>query len=371
MSAPAPVWRRAAPVLGAAPRQRRAAAAAAAARGPGPASRAPPPEQPGPPQELVPWIDVSRAPVEDREELRRCVAVVPDFVSAEEERALVEQGEAHFRSEGMGYARGPGWATGGCIDLYREYDSDPDRWTGAAAAAVSRLRRCLTALLCAQRSGRSLQGLLCLPALASLWWGPASGPLPHAGVYPGDRVIDLCRGGRITPHVDDQDSFGALIFTVNLLSPCVVRFRAVPRRADRGNFPSVRESPGHADCLVPRRALYAFTGLARYGYTHEVLGGDAPRFVVPAPQPPGSAPAAVERGRRVSLVCREAGPSHSGRSAAELAAVSTPPAAAAPVGPGTHWPTRDQLRRELPGPGAAEDLMSWMGDPRQDTPLPY
>ena len=76
----------------------------------------------------------------DRAELAASVAVLPDVVSRAEEAGLERFASAAFAQRGLDYLRGPGWATGGCIDHYREYDQELAGWDEPGAAVLRRLR---------------------------------------------------------------------------------------------------------------------------------------------------------------------------------------------------------------------------------------
>lgn len=298
------------------------------------------------------FLDVSRCCAAHQGALRQSVVVLPDFVSVEEEHALVAFAEAGFGARGMhAYARGPGLETGGCIDCYREFDVPPDELRAAQlpGAVVRRMRGLLKLLTmtqwCASKeeeeagspqdtgfSPHSLQqGADTLLALETMDYN-----LPDEVLYPTHRIIDLAAdGGVITPHVDEQDRFGRFVLVLNLMTDCVIRLRALPPLEDRKRWlPCPAE---FADVIVPQRGAYLLSGLARYAYAHEVL----------------SVAATLRPARRVSLVGRDAGPALSplgdGAFAPERVAGEA-------VGLGTHWPRITTQLGEL----TARDVAQWL-----------
>ncbi|KAL8013381.1 putative alpha-ketoglutarate-dependent dioxygenase alkB 7 [Plasmopara halstedii] len=73
-------------------------------------------------------------------------------------------------------------------------------------------------------------------------------------------VIELAEDGYIKPHVDSIKFSGRVVAGLNLLSPCIMRFREV-------NGDSV------IDAYLQRRSMYMVTGRIRYHYTHEIMPG--------------------------------------------------------------------------------------------------
>jgi len=255
--------------------------------------------------------------------------------------------------EGLGYARGPGTATGGCIDRYREYDTAFDGvGDEEAQAAVRRLRGVVKMLALAHgtpgAAGEDSFSLAAMPAgdQSAAALGVIDSTVPDSLIYPSCRVIDLAAdGGVITPHVDDQTMFGRFILVLNLLTDAVIRLRALPpleRGADwwppEGEF---------ADVAVPRRGVYLLAGLSRYAYTHEVLPGSGAGGLLSCQG------RSWPQGRRLSVVVREAGPALSPLGGAAFAPELV---AGEAVGPGSHWPCRESP----PGEALAAKLSAWM-----------
>lgn len=297
--------------------------------------------------------DLSRVRLPHRDALRDSVTVLPDFVSAEEELAVVRTAERHFAAEGLQYARGPGTATGGCIDCYREYDAVFDGGGDEeAAAAIRRLRGVvkMLALTHSTHTGASEGGF----SLATMPAGDQTHAalniidqsVPNALLYPSYRVIDLAAdGGVITPHVDDQTTFGRFILVLNLLTDTVIRLRALPPLQQGADWWPPEDE--YADVAVPRRGVYLLAGLSRYAYTHEVLSGSSPGELL------SWGGRSWRQGRRISVVVRDAGP---GISPSGEAAFAPELVAGEPVGPGSHWPRRETpLDKEL-----ARRLGAWM-----------
>lgn len=314
------------------------------------------------------FLDVSRCCAAHQVALRHSVVVLPDFVSTEEERALVAFADVGFAARGMhDYARGPGLETGGCIDCYREFDVPHEELqaTQLPGAVIRRMRGLLKVLTmtgwCASNEeARGPQHTEFSPhslqpnAETSLALTTIDYNLPDDVLYPTHRIIDLAAdGGVITPHVDEQDRFGRFVLVLNLMTDCVIRLRSLPPLEDRKRWlPCPAE---FADVVVPQRGAYLLSGLARYAYAHEVLSGDNTATATTDSVNGETAAAALplRRGRRVSLVARDAGPALSplGDGAFALEHV-----AGEAIGLGTHWP---RITTQL-GNLTARDVARWL-----------
>ncbi|KAK6631298.1 hypothetical protein RUM44_005824 [Polyplax serrata] len=101
-------------------------------------------------------------------------------------------------------------------------------------------------------------------------------PLKHV------HVLDLEENGVILPHIDSIKFCGTTIAGISLLSDSVMRL-----------VHDVNKSK-IVDVFLRRRSLYIMTGVARYLYTHEILGTDNSRFRNEV----------VKKGRRISIICR-------------------------------------------------------------------
>ena len=97
-------------------------------------------------------------------------------------------------------------------------------------------------------------------------------------------AIELEPSGEIRPHVDSVKFSGGFVAGVSLLSAAIMTLE----RADAG---AARRGHG-GRLLLPPRSLYV-SGAARFEFTHRIGGGAF-----------GGAP--VERGRRLSLIFRDA-----------------------------------------------------------------
>lgn len=298
------------------------------------------------------FADLSALPEEHQNALRQCVVVVPDFVSIAEEQSLVEVSDEQFAAKGLDYERGPGMSTGGCIDKYREYDAHPADFGNASAGEVIRRMRAVLKVLAVTRQADGFPGsgfsLDKMPRgeEATMALGVIDASVPEEVLYPVHRVIDLAPdGGVITPHVDEQDTFGRFILVLNLLADSVIRLRRLPplSRGDQWS-PCLDE---FADVAVPRRGAYLLEGLSRYAYAHEVLSGSGPAHEL------SWSGRSWRRGRRLSIVGRDAGPV---LSPLDQKAFAPTIVAGELVGPGTHWPCRGTALDE----GSMAKLAAWV-----------
>lgn len=95
-------------------------------------------------------------------------------------------------------------------------------------------------------------------------------------------ILDIKKAGYIKPHVDAVRFCGNTIAGISLLSSAVMRLVHTDNKEQ------------YADALLKRRSLYIMRDVARYKFTHEVLGEECSKFkgtVVP-------------RDRRISVICR-------------------------------------------------------------------
>ncbi|XP_071453829.1 alpha-ketoglutarate-dependent dioxygenase alkB homolog 7, mitochondrial [Hetaerina americana] len=97
-------------------------------------------------------------------------------------------------------------------------------------------------------------------------------------------VLDLAEKGFIKPHIDSVRFCGDIIAGLSLLSSSIMR------------LVHENEKSKYVDVLLQRRSLYIMTGTARYDFTHELL--DKERSIFKNDR--------VERGRRLSIICRNA-----------------------------------------------------------------
>ncbi|KAM3957853.1 alpha-ketoglutarate-dependent dioxygenase alkB homolog 7, mitochondrial [Aphomia sociella] len=171
--------------------------------------------------------------------------VLPDFVTEEEEIALVAELEPYLKKMRYEFDH---WDN--AIEGFRE--TERSQWSAENARVFSRVRG--VAFSCAS----------------------AGEPLPHV------HVLDLAATGHIRPHVDAVRFCGEVIAGISLLSSAVMRLQHEQR-------PQLR-----LDALLPRRSLYIMRGSARREFSHAVL----------APAACGWRGQRVARGRRLALITR-------------------------------------------------------------------
>ncbi|XP_063220252.1 alpha-ketoglutarate-dependent dioxygenase alkB homolog 7, mitochondrial [Bacillus rossius redtenbacheri] len=95
-------------------------------------------------------------------------------------------------------------------------------------------------------------------------------------------ILDLAENGFIKPHVDSIKFCGNTIAGLSLLSDSVMRLCHTV------------EKDKVVDVLLKQRSLYIMKGIARYEYTHEILGSNVPNLMNYT----------VHKSRRVSVICR-------------------------------------------------------------------
>lgn len=193
-------------------------------------------------------VDITSWNEEQEPELRRAVLadmqVYPDFITEKEENALLQELEPVLRRMRYEFDH---WDN--AIHGFRE--TERRDWSEEGSAVLSRVR-----------------------ALAFSAGGAR--PLPHV------HVLDLAAAGHIKPHVDAVRFCGDVIAGLCLVSSAVMEL--------------VHTEKPHLQlhALLARRALYIMKGVARYSFSHAVLGGTSSVW----------RGAAVPRGRRVALICR-------------------------------------------------------------------
>ena len=193
-------------------------------------------------------VDFSAAPPG----LRECVRVIPEFVTRDEERALAAELDPIFARQRY---RRDHWD--GVITGYKE--TERHAWAREEnAAVVERARRAITA------GGDDVTA-----------WLPT-----HA--------IELEPSGEIRPHVDSVKFSGGFVAGVSLLSAAIMTLERADAGAERA-----ADTVDTVRLLLPPRSLYVLSGAARFEFTHRIGGGAF-----------GGAP--VERGRRLSLIFRDA-----------------------------------------------------------------
>ncbi|CAH2052513.1 unnamed protein product, partial [Iphiclides podalirius] len=170
--------------------------------------------------------------------------VFPNFVTEEEESALLAEVEPQLKKLRYEYDH---WDN--AIEGYRE--TERDRWSDQNAAILRRIHE--TAFR------------------------------PETQLLPRAHILDLSAAGYIKPHVDAVRFCGDTIAGLCLLSSAVMRL--------------VHEAKPdlQLDALLERRCLYVMSGVARYEFSHAVLGGDDSIWRGKR----------LPRKRRVAIICRE------------------------------------------------------------------
>ncbi|XP_048871739.1 alpha-ketoglutarate-dependent dioxygenase alkB homolog 7, mitochondrial [Brienomyrus brachyistius] len=177
------------------------------------------------------------------EKLRGQVEVRENFISEEEERALLRELEPGLKKKRYEFDH---WDD--AIHGYRE--TERLRWGPECEAVLERIR-----------SAAFPQGSQLL------------GPV---------HVLDLDQKGYIKAHIDSVKFCGSTIAGVSLLSDSVMR------------LVSEDKVEHWADLLLLRRSLYIIRDRARYKFTHEVLKDEDSFFLGER----------IPRERRISVICR-------------------------------------------------------------------
>lgn len=176
-------------------------------------------------------------------ELMKSIFIHQDFLSENEEESLLIELEPYLKR--MRYESGH-WDN--AIKGYRE--TERVNWNSTNSLIIDKIKKIAF----------KLQDV----------------PLKHV------HILDLEENGVIMPHIDSIKFCGSTIAGVSLLSDSVMRL--------------IQENNKNyiLDILLKRRSLYIMTGLARYNYTHEILGNENSKF--------GSKE--VRKSRRISVICR-------------------------------------------------------------------
>ncbi|XP_071028686.1 alpha-ketoglutarate-dependent dioxygenase alkB homolog 7, mitochondrial [Oncorhynchus clarkii lewisi] len=175
--------------------------------------------------------------------LRGQVEVRTEFISEEEEGALMKELEPGLRKKRYEFDH---WDD--AIHGYRE--TERAQWGAVCEGVMDRLR-----------------------AVAFSEGSPLLGPV---------HVLDLDKAGYIKPHIDSVKFCGSTIAGLSLLSDSVMRLVRKDEPAEWLNL------------FLPRRSLYILRDQARYKFTHEILKDDESLF----------SGQRVPRHRRISVICR-------------------------------------------------------------------
>ena len=187
------------------------------------------------------------------------VRVLADFLTEGEEAALSSECDTFLRR--LDYESGH-WD--GVISNYKEVQRDI-RSPSLSAASQAVLLRAQAAFPAGARNGGA--------------------PLPFF------HALELAEGGSISAHVDSVKFSGGVVAGLCLLSDAVM----VLTPDTDGPRPAAPAAP-EVRLLLPRRCFYTLTDEARYAWAHAVPAGAAATF----------RGAAVKRGRRLSIMLRDA-----------------------------------------------------------------
>lgn len=177
------------------------------------------------------------------------LSVVADFLSVDEENALVSSAEAALNRRGWEEDH---WD--GVIKGYRESQVSKSRLAPLAAQSISR-------------------------AASTFPVGPRTGPLLNTIHF-----LELKAEGEIFAHVDSVKFSGGVVSGLCLLSDAVMELTPEPACATK--------TPVRV--LLRRRTLYTLSGAARYDWSHAILSGSPLFQGVPVP-----------RARRISVMLRD------------------------------------------------------------------
>uniref|UniRef100_A0A2A4J0C2 Alpha-ketoglutarate-dependent dioxygenase AlkB-like domain-containing protein n=1 Tax=Heliothis virescens TaxID=7102 RepID=A0A2A4J0C2_HELVI len=171
--------------------------------------------------------------------------VYPEFITEHEEKALLTELEPVLRRMRYEFDH---WDN--AIHGFRE--TERSQWSADNAVVLGRVR------------------------------GLAFGAEHAAAALPHVHVLDLAAAGHIKPHVDAVRFCGDVIAGLCLVSSAVMQL--------------VHNDKKHLvlNALLARRALYIMKGVARYEFTHAVLGGEESTWRGER----------LPRQRRVALICR-------------------------------------------------------------------
>ncbi|XP_047032716.1 alpha-ketoglutarate-dependent dioxygenase alkB homolog 7, mitochondrial-like [Helicoverpa zea] len=199
-----------------------------------------------------------------RSAVLRDMQVYPDFISEREEAALLTEVEPVLRRMRYEFDH---WDN--AIHGFRE--TERRQWSPENSVVLARVR-----------------------ALAL--GGEQAQALPHV------HVLDLAAAGHIKPHIDAVRFCGDVIAGLCLASSAVMQL--------------VHNDKKHLElnALLARRALYVMKGVARYEFTHAVLGGEHSTW----------RGARLPRLRRVALICRTAPRPHDAQPDVQRGALTDP-----------------------------------------------
>lgn len=180
---------------------------------------------------------------EHKTRLATDMTVIENFITEDEEKKLLDELEPYMKN--LKYERSH-WD--GAIEGYRE--TERLNWNEENTKIINRVRE--------------------------LAFGKGMQPLRYV------HVLDLKEEGVIKPHIDSVRFCGSTIAGISLLSDSVMRLQ---HDKDKSKI---------LDIFLKRRSLYIMSGVARYDYTHEILGNEESKF----------GDVVVKKTRRISVICR-------------------------------------------------------------------
>uniref|UniRef100_A0A0R3RRN8 2OG-FeII_Oxy_2 domain-containing protein n=1 Tax=Elaeophora elaphi TaxID=1147741 RepID=A0A0R3RRN8_9BILA len=184
-------------------------------------------------------------PKEMKNVMLECCAVIPNFVTEQEEASLLDEVNPHMKR--MRYEKSH-WDD--AIHLYREREQL--KWKKENETILNRMRK----------------------------YSFKEGDKQLLFVH----ILDLHEDGVIKPHIDSVRYCGDVITGLSLLSDAVMRLRHKDQKDQL-----------IVDLFLQRRSLYRMGEFSRYEFYHEVLGKTESRFMGKP----------VPRSRRISIVCRD------------------------------------------------------------------
>ncbi|KAF3424535.1 hypothetical protein E2986_08245 [Frieseomelitta varia] len=176
-------------------------------------------------------------------ELDRTMQVLPNFITTEEEKFLIEEIDPYMRR--LKYEQSH-WDD--AIHNYRE--TEKNKWNERNIKIINKIQ------------DRAFPKDMSKISLV--------------------HVLDLAPQGWIKPHVDSIRFCGEIIAGLSLLTDSVMRLKMVDNETL------------YKDFLLPRRSLYIMSGTARYNYNHEILKNEESFFEGQH----------IPKDRRISVICR-------------------------------------------------------------------
>ncbi|XP_076756510.1 alpha-ketoglutarate-dependent dioxygenase alkB homolog 7, mitochondrial [Xylocopa sonorina] len=186
---------------------------------------------------------IDTSPENWKVELVNTMQIIPNFVTVEEEKSLMEEIDPYMQK--LRYEQSH-WDD--AIHSYRE--TERSKWNEKNTKIINKIRE------------------------KAFPKGMSQIPLIH--------VLDLAKDGWIKPHVDSVRFCGEIIAGLSLLTDCVMRLQMINNEAL------------YKDFLLPRRSLYIMSGAARYNYNHEIFKNEKSYFEGQH----------IPKDRRISVICR-------------------------------------------------------------------